>query len=250
MVVADEYQSENFTYCADPKCSSFIKSTLIDDNIGMCPECFKRTCFSCQKLELVHHNWPKRQCPIAVDEEQAKLKDVAGEKEWRAYPRCRAIVERSDGCNHMKRHCQQKFCYQCGVSYEGDEPQCRCGLGLNYRQEQVDAEAEEDEDFEEEQAPDEEDDEEEEDEIDALHRQQLQQAGIQLARGDLARIRWQEIQLSEEGQQRLTREREEIRASAQRQAVPQLPRDPATEQLRQIEENRRRRFKEAGLVYE
>jgi hypothetical protein len=265
MVVADEYQSENFTYCADPKCSSFIKPTLIDDNIGMCPECFKRTCFSCQKLELVHHYWPDRQCPNAEDEEQAKLKDLAGEKEWKACPRCRAIVERSDGCNHMKCHCQQKFCYQCGISYEGDEPPCKCGLGLNYLQEQVDAEADEEEDLEEEQAPDEADDEEdaeevsdeedeeeeeEEDEIDALHRQQLQQAGIQLARGDLTRIRSLEIQLGEQGQQLLAREREKIRASVQVQALPKLPRNPATEQLRQIEENRRRRFQEAGLVYQ
>jgi hypothetical protein len=109
------------------------------------------------------------------------------------------------------------FCYQCGVAYER-EPNCECGLGLQYLQDQ---ESEDDEpDEAEEEGADESN--EEEDEEDTERRELLLEAGLELRRGDLARIRAMEIQLLQPARAR----RVERQVDQQREEIPRADDQP------------------------
>jgi hypothetical protein len=98
------------------------------------------------------------------------------------------------------------FCYQCGAAYTR-EPDCNCGLGLDYLQEQESDDEEERwlRGEEEEDDDDENDEEADEDEEDAQQRETLLEAGLELRRGDLGRIRVEEIRFDQAAQERRAR---------------------------------------------
>lgn len=98
--VADEFKAKNQLYCGNLKCSAFIRTALIANSIGICPRCFAQTCANCGQLESNHSYQPKRACPKT--EKETRLETMADEQQWKGCPQCRALVERSDGCNHMR----------------------------------------------------------------------------------------------------------------------------------------------------
>ena len=169
--VAAEYRATSPRYCADPACSTFISAALCDDENCLCPSCYKQTCVRCMKLVSEHAYKPDRVCPRNADEQ--KVKELAQDHNWATCPGCNAIVERSDGCNHMRSvaifvvqthtdtmhrcYCGQQFCYACNIAYI-QEPDCQCGLGLGYLQEEADEESDAEESDDEEPVTDEEED--------------------------------------------------------------------------------------------
>jgi hypothetical protein len=169
--VAAEYRATSPHYCADPACSTFISTALCDDENCLCPSCYKQTCVRCMKLVSEHAYEPDRVCPRNSDEQKGKK--LAKDQNWATCPGCNAVVERSDGCNHMRSvevfvlqthtdtmhrcHCGQRFCYACNLAYV-QEPECHCGLGLGYLQEEADEESDAEESEDEEPVTDEEDD--------------------------------------------------------------------------------------------
>ena len=96
------------------------------------------------------------------------------------------------------------FCYQCGAAYTR-EPDCNCGLGLDYLQEQESDDEEERWLRGEEDDDNENDEDADEDEEDAQQRETLLEAGLELRRGDLGRIRVEEIRFDEAAQERRAR---------------------------------------------
>jgi hypothetical protein len=100
LAIADEFTAAQQLYCDSVKCFAFIRASLIADGTGICPKCFARTCAKCGKLESKHLYQPHRTCP--KDEDEQILDILAGKQQWKGCPQCRALIERSDGCNHMK----------------------------------------------------------------------------------------------------------------------------------------------------
>ena len=96
------------------------------------------------------------------------------------------------------------FCYQCGAAYTR-EPDCNCGLGLDYLQDQESDDEEERWLRGEEDDDTENDEDADEDEEDAQQRETLLEAGLELRRGDLGRIRVEEIRFDEAAQERRAR---------------------------------------------
>jgi hypothetical protein len=49
---------------------------------------------------------------------------MAQQQLWKRYPAagCGHIVERSEGCNHMRCRCGVDFCYACGSAYKDSHP--------------------------------------------------------------------------------------------------------------------------------
>lgn len=109
------------------------------------------------------------------------------------------------------------FCYQCGAAYT-NQPNCECGLGLNYLQEQEsEHESDHEDDLRGVESDDDDDDDEdnrEEDEEDTQQREMLLEAGLELRRGDLARIRAEEIRLRDAVQERQAQEEREVVAES------------------------------------
>lgn len=54
--------------------------------------------------------------------EDAAMLHAVQQKQWKRCPDCRHVVERIEGCNHMRCRCNCHFCYACGARYVSDKP--------------------------------------------------------------------------------------------------------------------------------
>jgi hypothetical protein len=52
-----------------------------------------------------------------VLEEDKLLEQLALRKNWKKCPFCNNLVEKNQGCDHMKCRCGKDFCYRCGGVY-------------------------------------------------------------------------------------------------------------------------------------
>ncbi|MCJ1236339.1 hypothetical protein MMC14_004320 [Varicellaria rhodocarpa] len=100
-------------YCSTSNCwKPLALSDDEPDSTTNCWKCGLDTCISCKKP--AH---PGKACGADDDEEQATI-EMAKEQGWMRCFRCRALVERSDGCNHIEYSCGVMFCILCGKSQE------------------------------------------------------------------------------------------------------------------------------------
>ncbi|KAJ3745999.1 hypothetical protein DFH05DRAFT_902447 [Lentinula detonsa] len=121
---------EDRVYCPYPRCSKFLgswaslksiygvpetsfpfrdSSHLVPPRI-LCTSCLEYLCVLCKGPAHVHLT-----CPV-IDEQLAddKLRNLAREKKWQTCPKCKAIIELTQGCNHIVCRCGSEFCYTCG----------------------------------------------------------------------------------------------------------------------------------------
>jgi hypothetical protein len=102
----EERMTKNLVYCAKPGCAAFIPESNLKGPLATCPKCRFVSCSLCKNPEH------KGVCP--PDSMGLKLMDLAGNKNWVQCTRCKAIVERDEGCLHMTCTCGYEFCYSCG----------------------------------------------------------------------------------------------------------------------------------------
>ena len=89
---AIEFNAPYRTYCTS--CGSFIKLYDTEGNRGHCPACNQDTCVLCKRR---FHNGD---CPKDTAlEDVLRIADEAG---WQRCLGCHTMVERREGCNHMK----------------------------------------------------------------------------------------------------------------------------------------------------
>ncbi|OCH87766.1 hypothetical protein OBBRIDRAFT_735619 [Obba rivulosa] len=103
-----------FHYCPTPDCTQIYR-TAPREAILQCPSCLTRICPSCNGE--YHEN---RRCQAEIDSEDQRLFE-----EWKAShdvkpcPGCKALIERSAGCNHMAcTWCNTHICWVCLKTYE------------------------------------------------------------------------------------------------------------------------------------
>lgn len=115
----EEYETDDPTYCANPKCGIFIptRDAMVDRYIA-CPQCDTQTCLRCNGPKDLHTK--PLQCPEIISKEDRELVEREG---WKQCPRlkCRKVVARSEGCDHMECVCGTEFCYRCGRELNPDE---------------------------------------------------------------------------------------------------------------------------------
>ena len=87
---AIEVASTDRTYCH--ACSAFILPCDIEDDIATCESCSAPTCAQCK--EAAHGG----NCVLTSDR---ALDELAEAQNWRSCPRCHAVVELREGCNHI-----------------------------------------------------------------------------------------------------------------------------------------------------
>ncbi|KAK4177998.1 hypothetical protein QBC36DRAFT_369869, partial [Triangularia setosa] len=133
------------TYCHDAKCGAFIPDILG----GKCRKCRKRTCERCKAGFHIGEGGDCRELDLDTAEERAEVRRmeamgvpvggtaregskkesrsrVEREKEmcaftrglmkergWKRCPRCKAGVEKVEGCSHMICVCGCEWCYRC-----------------------------------------------------------------------------------------------------------------------------------------
>ncbi|KAG9497156.1 hypothetical protein J7337_011948 [Fusarium musae] len=89
----EEFATEKRTYCSDRACSAFIPTRSIDDGIGSCTRCEKKTCLNC--LSEAHEG------TCTDDPESQRVIRLAEEKGWRRCEQCKNMVELDHGCFHI-----------------------------------------------------------------------------------------------------------------------------------------------------
>ena len=161
-------------YCPYKDCSSLIINEVVDLDEGsasepaLCPECEREFCPKCLitgwhqvgSLEMdyyrckpfVHFDqYPLLSLPSQGftcsqfselpdhhrSADDAAMLRLSMDKHWKKCPSCGMLVERSEGCNHVRCRCQTSFCYACGLQYKSKDPtagnmhgtpSCTCGL--------------------------------------------------------------------------------------------------------------------------
>jgi len=117
----DEYTTRNRLYCPAKGCGEWIdpKYIKLDRTVGRrygaCPKCKTKACKRCGR------RWHgTRDCDNDAD--TAALLDMGREQGWQRCYSCRAMVQLSEGCNHMRCRCNAEFCYLCGVKWKT----CEC----------------------------------------------------------------------------------------------------------------------------
>jgi len=90
-----EYSTTDRVYCRE--CSCFIRPAAVDEDghRAYCGGCGHHTCTLCGSLSHSGIDCPK-------DDDLALLLEAAKEEGWQRCPRCKAMVERIDGCSHMQ----------------------------------------------------------------------------------------------------------------------------------------------------
>jgi len=107
---------DEFHYCPTPDCDQIYRSAP-PDTVLQCPSCLTRICPSCH-IE-------------AHDGLTCANRDVEGDKlfkEWteahdvKSCPGCKALIERTEGCNHMTcARCQTHICWVCMETFPHGE---------------------------------------------------------------------------------------------------------------------------------
>ncbi|POS87159.1 hypothetical protein EPUL_003521 [Erysiphe pulchra] len=89
-----EYSTQNRVYCFRSECGRFIPRKESDNDQAECIHCYNKTCIHCKKA--AHEG----DCP--ADEALHKLVALADRNQWVRCFQCRSIIDRNQGCNHMR----------------------------------------------------------------------------------------------------------------------------------------------------
>ena len=92
---AVELSTQNRIYCARPGCSAFVPPACISVDIGTCQLCGHRTCTHCKAS---FHG--EQEC--LEDPNHQILLNLISENGWRRCYNCKMVVQRENGCNHMR----------------------------------------------------------------------------------------------------------------------------------------------------
>jgi hypothetical protein len=110
-----EFTTKDRFYCSAPACSIFLGERSMGASLKAvtCPSCSARTCDTCGHAA---HAWHVP-CSDRLDPDERALLEMGKRARWQQCPACRRIVERTEGCPHMRCLCGAEFCYRCGGVY-------------------------------------------------------------------------------------------------------------------------------------
>ncbi|GFR46017.1 hypothetical protein Agub_g7496 [Astrephomene gubernaculifera] len=128
-------------YCPHADCSCPLElADLADvppDQPAVCPACWRAFCPRCrttgwhQSYTCEEHQQLPPQLQSRPAEEAASL-TLIRTRAWQPCPDCHMMVERSEGCNHMRCRCGAEFCYACGALYDSRTGLKSCSCALFY----------------------------------------------------------------------------------------------------------------------
>ncbi|KIV96220.1 hypothetical protein PV10_00111 [Exophiala mesophila] len=105
-------------YCPNSKCLKWVPLKKIQRVMGShrCPHCSTKICIICRGAAHKRNE----DCPHDFGLEATLA--LADDEGWSRCFKCRALVERTEGCRHMTCKCGAQFCYYCGAKWRS----CEC----------------------------------------------------------------------------------------------------------------------------
>ncbi|KAI2624589.1 hypothetical protein GGS26DRAFT_593203 [Hypomontagnella submonticulosa] len=111
---AVEYGTSDRTYCHRGDCSTFLAPATYGGSTAYCDNCGEATCILCKGQ--AHGG----EC--ATDPGVDEVIQMAEQEGWRRCVGCGAMIERTEGCQHIICRCGVQFCYDCGRYWQD----CQC----------------------------------------------------------------------------------------------------------------------------
>lgn len=128
--VYEEYSCKDPTFCFNPRCGAFISASKVEtrrpsSQWATCQHCSKTTCIECKGDKDLHPS-PDQHLDL-LSKEDRELSEKQGWKQC-PNPSCRKMIERIDGCDHMRCQCGTNFCYRCGrpLTHSGNLTDLAC----------------------------------------------------------------------------------------------------------------------------
>ncbi|PGG97301.1 hypothetical protein GX51_07396 [Blastomyces parvus] len=116
-----EFTTENRLYCPTKDCGEWIKPSQIHldtsggatggRRFGICGSCSTKVCGLCNGQWHTGSECPK-------DDETRRFVEAAKENGWQRCYGCSAMVELTEGCNHMTCRCGAEFCIICAARWK------------------------------------------------------------------------------------------------------------------------------------
>jgi len=115
---------EKFKFCMTPHCTRLYQLTPKDSEdppAFHCPSCLRSVCSACQGIPhegISCFEWEINQ-NAEVQKADALLEKWAGRKgkDVHRCPKCKAMIEKNKGCNHIRCHCGAHICWVCVQSF-------------------------------------------------------------------------------------------------------------------------------------
>lgn len=118
---------EKFMECETPDCGNILENDKFSAHVGQeqmkkrrrnvifCDSCGQDYCFNCKKT---HYDQDCEFFEEIQEREEIKTELAAQGIESVSCPKCKALVTKSKGCNHMTCKCGCHFCMICGEGFE------------------------------------------------------------------------------------------------------------------------------------
>ena len=110
-----DQHAQELKFCTTPDCQQIYRHSA-NTRILQCPSCFSTICSACD--EEGHEGMTCQEHRLHKDPaEQDRLFNVWANEHGKQCPKCRRVIEKIEGCNHMTCPCGAHFCWQCGESF-------------------------------------------------------------------------------------------------------------------------------------
>ena len=107
-----EFSTLNRLYCSNTSCARFLGSVEKTPIRKLC-RCGTTTCAACLTSHPVDSF-----CRVADADEVRQVLLLGQSEGWQRCPRCRQLIERFYGCNHITCRCSNQFCYICAAPWK------------------------------------------------------------------------------------------------------------------------------------
>ncbi|PBK60851.1 hypothetical protein ARMSODRAFT_679436 [Armillaria solidipes] len=113
-------QPQVFGYCKTPDCTQIYRKSE-SPSLLRCPSCFSEICSSCGEDSHVGKSCEEARILNTAERERLSEAWIMQQSRFKKCPSCPRLLEKIDGCNHIKCHCGSHICWRCmGVFPERD----------------------------------------------------------------------------------------------------------------------------------
>ncbi|CAA7265212.1 unnamed protein product [Cyclocybe aegerita] len=104
-----EKHPQELRYCTTPDCKQIYR---------LCPACFSNICPACDEESHEGMTCEERRIQSDPAEQERLNNELAERSGYKRCPRCRVMMEKTEGCNHMECRCGAHFCWRCLAAFD------------------------------------------------------------------------------------------------------------------------------------
>jgi len=115
-----EQHQRELKYCTTPDCKQIYRRRT-DKTSLQCPACFSTVCPSCDDEAHTGMTCEEQRIHRNPAEQERLNEELAASSGYKRCPSCRAMIEKTEGCNHMTCRCGAHICWKCMNVFETPE---------------------------------------------------------------------------------------------------------------------------------